>query len=79
MGGPRYGVHEVEGLIDFIERHRTVYLYKSHWYAREPVPSVITFDSQATDSKLYAMQKIIPVEFEKGYFGRLADKIRGRR
>lgn len=79
MGGPKYGVHQVEDLINFIERNRTVHLYHSHWYKREPVPIVITFDRNAPDRKLYTMQKVIPVEFEKGYFGRLADKIRGRR
>lgn len=79
MGGPKYGVHEVEGLIDFIEKHRTVHLYHSYLHKTEPLPHVITFDSRAPDSKLYTLRRVIPVEFEKGYFGRLADKIRGRR
>ena len=70
---------EYSETLDFIEKHRTVHLYKSHWYQREPTPHVITFDSIAPDSKLYTLQKIIPVEFERGYFGRLADKIRGRK
>lgn len=78
MGGPKYGVHQVEGLIDFIERHQTVHLYRSHFHIEEPIPNIITFDANAPNPELYTFQKVVPVEFEKGIFGKLVDKVRGR-
>jgi len=77
MGGPKYGIHQVEELINFIERHKKVHLYHSHFHRRDPTPNIITFDKHAPDSELYTLKKVIPVEFEKGRFGKLMDRLMG--
>jgi len=80
MSGIKYGDSNIENLVRFIEDHERIHLFHTHPYAEEPVPHLITFSKLPPSPRLYKIQRVIPVEFEKGYLEGLVksgkDKLR---